>query len=363
MKPPTAARPSRTPGFIDHAHSADARRDRAPQSWGGTYVRVSGLKLGHGSSYLCRFGASVVNASFEATEGSVSCVTPAHASSTVDLAISFNGEHYEVVTFRYTFHEELLLREVSPASGPAYAVQCDDAMRCPGGGSLGTLVTISGDRLNGGAPPLFPDSAVLDSYRCRFNASVVPATLVSIGGTEHVVKCHAPGPLGAGLVADLRVSLNTQDYSEGRLTFTYQQPELRTAITPALGPAVGGTNVTIRGNGLGGGSHYLCRFGAIVVPAFATTNITAAAETGAQPLDGAFVHCSTPAWSALPATTVAHRLDQHRAPLALSINGQQFYRTGLYFAYHPAPTLSSPNPHSRCHARSARQTGRPSPLL
>ena len=47
--------------------------------------------------------------------------------------------------------------------------------------------------------------------------------------------------------------------SEEHLLYTYQKPELTTVIAPKLGPARGGTNVTISGDGLGGGSHYLCR--------------------------------------------------------------------------------------------------------
>ena len=127
------------------------------------------------------------------------------------------------------------------------------------------------------------------------------------------------------------------------LAFTYQQPEIKTNIEPALGPAHGGTNVTLTGHGLGGGSHYLCRFGSLVVPAVATTNLTATA-TGAAPVDAVSVRCVTPTWTALPAASLSHRLDQHRAPVALSLNGQQYYRTGVYFAFHPAPTLSNVAP-------------------
>ena len=311
---------------------------------GSTFVRVSGLVLGHGSLYLCKFGTAVVNASFDGIEGAVRCHTPPHAPSTVALAISFNGQHYESTTFQFTFHEELELHEVSPSSGPAYSVQCADDMRCPGGTHLGTLVTITGVHLAGGAPPLFPTSSALDLYRCRFDETVVPATLISIQAVDHILRCHAPGSLAAGTVAVLTVSLNAHDYSMAALAFTYQQPELTITMDPALGPALGGTNITFVGDGLGSGSHYLCRFGTLVVPAVSATNRTANGAAITSPLSATSVHCTTPRWSALPAAALAHRLDQHRAPVALSLNGQQYYRTGLYFAYHPTPTLSHVTP-------------------
>ena len=61
---------------------------------GGSRVRVSGLQMGFGSQYLCRFGEAVVDASFDAPTGNVYCDSPAHASGSVSLALSFNGRHY-----------------------------------------------------------------------------------------------------------------------------------------------------------------------------------------------------------------------------------------------------------------------------
>ena len=80
---------------------------------GGAHVRVSGLMLGLGSLYLCRFGASVVNATFAAMEGTVTCVAPPHLNATVPLQVSLNGKHYEQQAFDFTFHEEVLLSENS----------------------------------------------------------------------------------------------------------------------------------------------------------------------------------------------------------------------------------------------------------
>ena len=182
----------------------------------------------------------------------------APSASTVPLAVSFNGMHYEDHTFPFTFHDEVLLREVSPAVD-LYAVQCaddtsrpdgDERSRCPGRTYLGTLVTISGVHLEGALRRLSSQQAQ-PLYRCKFNHTIVPATLVSIESVTHVVKCHAPGSVAAGTLAPLSISLNAQDYSLSTLIFTFQQPELTTSIVPALGPSSGGTNVTISGHGLG----------------------------------------------------------------------------------------------------------------
>ena len=140
----------------------------------------------------------------------------------VVLALSFNGVHFENTTFPYRYYAEPHLAHVSPSSGPAYGVQCSrhrdwastEQSQCPGGASLGTLVTVSG----GGFPSADAgtDDAPLQ-YRCRFGHVVVPGTLVDASS----VRCHAPGSVEPGQVP-LRVSPNALDFSLSNLTFTYE---------------------------------------------------------------------------------------------------------------------------------------------
>ena len=62
---------------------------------GSSLVRISGVTLQFGSLYQCRFGESLVPASYERSSGNVRCHTPAHAPGAVALAITLNGEHFE----------------------------------------------------------------------------------------------------------------------------------------------------------------------------------------------------------------------------------------------------------------------------
>ena len=245
---------------------------------GSSLVLISGVLLEFGSHLLCRFGegggaptvgqgdsapdvgAAIVRASYDAATGDLRCLTPPHAPGRVVLAVSFNGEHYEPTTFNYTFAPEPLLLEVSPASGPAFGVQCT-SFDCRGGGSVGTLVTVSGDGLGAGERHL---------YRCHFNDTIVPATLID----DAHVRCYSPGSLAPGPAA-LRLSLNAQDVAPSSLAFFFEATPVVSSLLPPLGPAVGGINLTFVGTGFGGGSHYECRFGRVRVPALETTLETA----------------------------------------------------------------------------------------
>ena len=57
----------------------------------------------------------------------------------------------------------------------------------------------------------------------------------------------------------------------------------------------------------------------------------------------ASVVCTSPA-EPIEEAPHAHRLDLHRAAIAISLNAQQFTTTGRYFAYHHEPVLSSIQP-------------------
>jgi len=245
--------------------------------------------------------------SYDAATGDLRCLTPPHAPGRVVLAVSFNGEHYEPTTFNYTFAPEPLLLEASPARGPAFSIQCT-SFDCRGGGSVGTLVTVSGAWLGAGERHL---------YRCHFNDdTVVPATLID----DAHVRCYSPGSLAPGPAA-LRLSLNAQDVAPSALAFFFEATPVVSALLPPLGPAVGGINLTLVGAGFGGGSHYECRFGRVRVPALETaletTPSTPPPNTAPsyRPL-GAHLGASPNGSSAIASATVA--LASPSAPAALT---------------------------------------------
>ena len=105
-------------------------RPASGPSAGGVLVLLSGLLLGDGSDYRCRFGATFVTASFHRSAsfastprpvpepnpnlsvpnlslslalspsltrptGDIRCFTPPHPSGTFNLSYSLNGRHFE----------------------------------------------------------------------------------------------------------------------------------------------------------------------------------------------------------------------------------------------------------------------------
>lgn len=201
---------------------------------GSSLVLIGGLTMQFGSLYLCRFGEAgapetrgapdhgpaIVPGSYHAPSGTLRCLTPPHAPSAVMLAISLNGEHWENATFEYTFYAEPQLLGLSPASGPAFGMQCTD-YACGGGASTGTLVTLSGVGLLAGGAVAGGGVAGgggrwSSLARCRFNATAVPATIVD----DATARCYSPGGVSAGVVA-LRLTLNDQDDSLASLLFSY----------------------------------------------------------------------------------------------------------------------------------------------
>ena len=110
-------------------------------------------------------------------------------------------------------------------------------------------------------------------------SSTVPA---SFDASTGVVRCYTPSlsQPTATLVANLTVSLNGQQYHGGtqpgvaHLTFDFFGAPTLSAVSPTCGPTSGATLLTISGEQLGRGSHYLCRFG----------ERAGAARRGARPL-------------------------------------------------------------------------------
>ena len=141
---------------------------------GGTHVLITGASLSGGDDYRCRFGQSVVPATYSAGSmddpwlpistthpgGRIRCTSPdAMETGTVILQVSLNAQQY-AGKLAYTYHGGVVVLGLSPNSGP----------------ELGsTHVVVSGKELELGS-----------HYVCRFNATVVPARLVPSTLTQYV---------------------------------------------------------------------------------------------------------------------------------------------------------------------------------
>ena len=62
---------------MNHAACCDAISPKSGTEVGGTLVNVSGGGFADGSHYVCAFGSELVDASYVAAYGVISCVSPA----------------------------------------------------------------------------------------------------------------------------------------------------------------------------------------------------------------------------------------------------------------------------------------------
>ena len=289
---------------------------------GGTRVRIHGHSLDAlfvpGVS-VCFFGPSSVPVQFVDSLGAV-CDSPTGAVGTIPLRLTLNGlDNISAAGWNYTYYAEPWLLTAAPRGGSVLG---------------GTEVTLTGYGLFGGVVESalrprckFCHAADTDATgsRCtrgtdadgarlegEYSANVSRAAVAAPAAGVEVLVCTTP-PVANGSVA-LELALNGVDGSPSAIRFDFFPPPQLLALTPAAGPDVGGSMVTLYGigfdafgavpltlawSGAGGGAsatHRLmsrCRFGAVdspVVDMSPTRAVCAApAQVSAGPTD---VHLS-----------------------------------------------------------------------
>ena len=168
----------------------------------------------------------------------LTCASPpgvAFGSRWVRIAVSLDGEHFssDTVAFRYTSFS------VSSAH--------------PVGGSVegGTSVVVHGHGFES-----------FGGLKCRFGAVAVPASRIE----PRAIRCNAPAAAQTATVS-LSVSVNghfdSADLEHGNVTFSYIDVATVTvsSLSPATGPAGGGTAITLKGAGFAVYGTVQCRFG------------------------------------------------------------------------------------------------------
>jgi len=142
------------------------------------------------------------------------------------------------------------------------------------------------------------------SYLCRFGEDAVNATYLS----DSHLSCTSPAS-AAGDHA-LEVSVDGLNFTADALPFSYYaEPEVE-VLAPTGGPiAPGNTFVVVRGPSFTSGSDYRCKFGDRVVRASLAGdgNLTCTSPSQANASD---------------------------ASVEVSLNGQQYSRSAVRFAYH-----------------------------
>ena len=262
-------------------------------SKGGSLVRVSGRDFAASSLPRCRFGIVLVAATLHGSD-SIACESPAAVEGAVSLQISLNGQQFTANSDLFTVHGRPAVALLSPSSGPVAG---------------GTLVRVSVGTF-----------ASVGMYRCRFGEA---EALASYNAAEQMLSCFSAAAVAREYC--LEVSLNGQDFTNDCVKFTFAETATTATASPASGPQLGGTLVTIHGTHLQGGVDYRCHF--------ASSELLSAASVAAsyEPIDGS-VSCTSP--SLIVATQV----------LRVTLNGQQYTLGVRYESYfEPVAVVVSPS--------------------
>lgn len=238
---------------------------------GGTRVLVKGLDFADYGGATCSFDETEIPADVVSTS-EVACTTPAAFvakwrtgdTRVVKMYVSLNGLHYgpdadggrsQEVTFEYI--DVPVVSFIKPTTGPPSFVSASNSRNENGSEDQARYLRVHGAH--------FRDTADL---ACRFGSTLATAaTYISPSEVDCPIPPFSSATTGEAPV--IAVTVNGVDFSrEGAASaaFTYiAGPELL-GLSPALGPAVGGTPVTVLGNSFARGvesmneAAMICRF-------------------------------------------------------------------------------------------------------
>jgi hypothetical protein len=285
---------------------------------GGTQVTITGTDLSGATAIS--FGAnSGTIISDSATQ--IVATSPAGVTGTVDITVTtVGGTSLATVADQFTYGTgaQPLISEISPNVGPIAG---------------GIRVTITGANFAGTANPvvLFGGTA---------------ATIISVSLTQIVVTTPA------GAAGNVNVTVAAAGETSAPAPFTYAAVPTVSELSPATGPADGGTQVTITGTKLADASAVL--FGSATVTTFASdtpTQLVFASPPGAAgtvPVTvktaggtvsaGSFLYVAAPTITAL-STAVG----PSSGGTYLLITGTNLANAAVSFGAKPATILSDSN--------------------
>jgi IPT/TIG domain len=214
---------------------------------GGTMVYVTGTGFSAATTTLqCRFGSSaaaVLVPAVYASEGVCVCPSPAVAvAASVPIALTTNEQDYSIAEQQFQFTAAAVITSVFPLTGPE---------------SGGTVVYISGSGFNTATATATAAGALIT---CQFgddssSSSRVPATVLC----SDLLACTAPQRRPGAV--PLLISTNGQQYVRASSDYTYHVSVHVRAVEPAVGPARGGTVVTVTGSGFADSADLSCDVG------------------------------------------------------------------------------------------------------
>jgi hypothetical protein len=271
--------------FVD-ALVAQAIRPWLGYTRGGTEVVVYGEGFLPYGEHKCLFGVDVLVPARYLTDSSIACESLAWPmTGEVALSVSFNGIHF-VQAPSFTFVHEPIVVWAEPTLGS----------------SAGNSQPIALQGSN------FVNSTTL---ACRFGGEVTRASFLS----PDMVLCEVPAESDlTGPTPTVSVALNGEDFAYSAVTYTYIPPARVTGVIPALGSALGGTQVAVVGEGFYDGGGLLCRFGSL------------------SPMEATFVSSTLVLCPAPPSDAGAVHVE-------VSNNGADFTANGVSFLFVEPPQL------------------------
>jgi len=221
----SAISPAATFTYLDPPTVTKVDKNRGPAAGGGT-VTVTGANFVAGNGLdgkpntTVAFGGTAATAVLVGSDPtSLTCTVPAAGSVlAVDVVVTTKGGSSATsAASKYTYVLAPTVAAVTPASGPVAG---------------GQAVTVTGTNLTGATSVAFG------------TAPVTPA-----GGTDTSLTVTTPagaaGPVDVTVVTDGGTST-----ASAADRYTYLDRPTVTAISPATGPAAGGTSVTVTGTNL-----------------------------------------------------------------------------------------------------------------
>ncbi|MFF3689572.1 IPT/TIG domain-containing protein [Streptomyces sp. NPDC002187] len=243
---------------------------------GGTIVTLTGT--GFTGTTTVKFGANAAPSFTVVTSTQISALSPA-GTGAVNVTVT-NGDGTSTQAITYTYVPTPSLSSVSPAQSAVAG---------------GTVVTLTGTSMSG-------------ATAVRFGGTTAPS--FTVNSATQVTAVTPARPAGAS-----SVTVTTPGGTSNPLPFTYVVAPSVTGLSPAQGPAVGGTVVTLTGTNLTGTTAV--RFDTTAAPSFTVNSATQiTAMTPVHAAGAATVTVTTPGGTSNPDNPTAYFY--YAAPPALT---------------------------------------------
>ena len=185
----------------------------------------------------------------------------------VAVEVTNNGQQYTMSHELFQYHPSIILGTLHPLNGPSI------------GGTIVIVRLAEHSFLDVNrfqfedqeADPLEFEGQQLNGLTCKFNDSIVPATVISPDSVSCISPPHVTGN------TSVSVSLNGEDFSNSVLTYRYDLSSRAMSVSPLSGPITGGTVISVKGlnfEGTWNMDRVKCSFGGEVVKAFRSTHHT-----------------------------------------------------------------------------------------